>query len=383
MCSHESSDLCNVEPAGTSRFTVLVVDDTPKNLQVVGNLLKKHYQVDVATHSKQALEKISKRPPDLILLDIMMPEMDGYEVCRCLRDNTQTQDIPIIFLTAKTEIEDLVKGFALGAVDYVTKPFITEELLARVKTHLELRQSRQEISRLLSDRNQLIHVLCHDMATPINIIKCASDMFLKDMLETDQYAEMVQCANEQCQQIVELIRSMMALEDKGLLLTAIDLNDAVRESVSMLQSQLQSKGIAFSQQLGEDLWITAERTSLIHSVINNLLTNAVKFTDEGGQIELRTYTTDQGIAFSCRDNGIGMPRRILDSLFDVNGKTHRPGTAGEQGTGFGMPLVKRFVEAYGGWMSVSSQERSETASQSGTTICIEFVKAPVSESVLL
>jgi len=119
---------------------VLIVDDVPKNIQLLGNILNNEgYDIIIAENGKEALERISDVLPDIILLDIMMPEMDGYETCKILKENDRTRDIPVIFLTAKTEMEDIVKGFNAGSVDYVTKPFNSTELMARVKTHIKLK----------------------------------------------------------------------------------------------------------------------------------------------------------------------------------------------------------------------------------------------------
>ncbi|MCP4726748.1 MAG: response regulator [bacterium] len=137
---------------------ILIVDDTPENLQLLNGLLKKEgYKVRLLPNGKMAINAVNNEPPVLILLDINMPEMDGYEVCKILKSSPKTRDVPIIFLTAKTEMEDLIKGFKLGAVDYITKPFNQEELLARVKTHTQLTLSREKIVDLndkLQEANQ-------------------------------------------------------------------------------------------------------------------------------------------------------------------------------------------------------------------------------------
>lgn len=131
------------------RYTILIVDDVPKNIELAANILQaKNYNITFATSGEAALEKVKSIDFDLILLDVMMPGMDGFEVCRLLKENSNTKDIPIIFLTAKSETENVVKGFELGAVDYVTKPFSTEELLARVKTHIDIRRKYEEKTRL-------------------------------------------------------------------------------------------------------------------------------------------------------------------------------------------------------------------------------------------
>jgi class 3 adenylate cyclase len=128
---------------------ILIVDDTPKNIQLLGTILRKEgYQINIAQNGLQALEVVGQMPPDLILLDVMMPELDGFETCRRLKGEPSTQDIPVIFLTAKVDMEDIVKGFELGAVDYVTKPFNSAELLSRVSTHLELKAAREKLEEL-------------------------------------------------------------------------------------------------------------------------------------------------------------------------------------------------------------------------------------------
>ncbi|MCK4765652.1 MAG: response regulator [Candidatus Aminicenantes bacterium] len=129
---------------------VLIVDDVPKNLQVLGNILrKKNYNIAAATSGKQALDMVVNSQPDLILLDIMMPDLNGYEVCEKLKENPTIKDIPVIFLTAKTETDDIVKGFTVGAVDYLTKPFESAELLARANTHIELKRARDKERELI------------------------------------------------------------------------------------------------------------------------------------------------------------------------------------------------------------------------------------------
>ncbi len=131
------------------RRTILIVDDVPKNIELAANILQaKNYNITFATNGEAALEKVKSIDFDLILLDVMMPGMDGFEVCKRLKADTKTREIPIIFLTAKSETENVVKGFELGAVDYVTKPFSAEELLARVKTHIDIRLKFEEKARL-------------------------------------------------------------------------------------------------------------------------------------------------------------------------------------------------------------------------------------------
>lgn len=145
------------ESADTKKPLVLIVDDVPKNLQVLGNILrKKDYNIAAATGGQQALEMVENIAPDLILLDIMMPDVSGFEVCEKLKESDKTKNIPIIFLTAKTATEDIVKGFAVGAVDYLTKPFNSAELLARANTQIELKQARDKERELIDQLREAL-----------------------------------------------------------------------------------------------------------------------------------------------------------------------------------------------------------------------------------
>ena len=160
---------------------ILVVDDVMQNLQVVGTMLRNEgYDVMPAGSGPQALERVRVRVPDLILLDLMMPEMDGLEVCRRLKADSSTRQIPIIFLTASNEMEHLVKGFEAGAVDYVTKPFNGAELLARVRTHLELKLARERLREMNDEKNEFMGIAAHDLRNPLSAIQGYSEMVIED-----------------------------------------------------------------------------------------------------------------------------------------------------------------------------------------------------------
>ena len=171
----------NTELNKQKKPIVFIVDDVPKNLQVLGNTLRnRDYNISVATSGEQALSMMDKILPDLILLDVVMPGIDGFQVCKKLKNSEKTKDIPIIFLTAKTQTEDIVKGFELGAVDYVTKPFNKEELLARVHTQLALRNARKEIVEL--EQKNMVSTMgitvCNEINQPLTAIKDNCELFL-------------------------------------------------------------------------------------------------------------------------------------------------------------------------------------------------------------
>ncbi|MCP4349487.1 MAG: hybrid sensor histidine kinase/response regulator [Desulfobacterales bacterium] len=342
---------------------ILIVDDIPENLQVLGNILdSKGYHFTPATNGRHALKIVEKRLPDLILLDIMMPEMDGYEVCKILKDSSRSKDVPVIFLTAKTETDDIIRGFELGAVDYITKPFNATELLIRIKTHLE-------ILKVSNERKELLHVLCHDLANPFASIVSALGI-IKDYTGFERIKEHLVAAAVNGLKIIELVRAIRALEENKteLELKPVNLKKAIDSSMFMLKQKFVEKDIELIADVHEKLEVLAEETSLINSVINNIFTNAVKFSYPGSKINVRTIQEDDMVIISIRDFGVGMSKELQRDVFDMRKNTTRNGTKGETGTGFGMPLVKKFIHAYGGNLGISSTEKNENRQDHGTEI---------------
>ena len=199
---------------------ILIVDDTPRNIQVLGAILRQEgYQLNIAQNGLQALEVVEDTLPDLILLDVMMPELDGFETCTRLKKESRTKDIPIIFLTAKVETEDIVKGFEIGAVDYVIKPFNQTELLARVKTHLELKfarerveQQNQELKANSKMREELSNMIVNDIQKPLTgVLSMATQIKMKtDDPDLIEYAEKIE---QNTNRVDSFMNDMLVLHD--------------------------------------------------------------------------------------------------------------------------------------------------------------------------
>jgi two-component system sensor histidine kinase/response regulator len=356
-------------PFQDDRRTILVVDDTPENLTVAVELLKSDYHVKVARGGSGALKIAASVPhPDLILLDIMMPEMDGYEVCRALKADPDLARIPVIFLTAKTETDDVIRGFALGAADYVSKPFRPEELRARVRTHLAIKRAQDVIRQKNEEQREMLHMLCHDLANPFTNILGVLDVAGDDPAGIMEYVPLLRDSARNGVEVIELVRLIRALEEKPLPLGPVDLSRVVAESLSMLTTQTRAKEVRVAAEVPPGTFVLAERVSLGSSVLNNLLTNAIKFSSPGQTVVLRAASEDGAVRVTVRDRGIGMPPSLLAELFDVHKNTSRPGTAGEKGTGFGMPLVRKLVTAYGGSIEVTSTEQVEGVRDHGTEV---------------
>ena len=351
---------------------ILLVDDNPKNIQLLGTLIRIEIDCDqaIAMNGREALEQAKAVNPDLILLDVMMPEMDGYEACAKLKADPAMAGIPVIFLTAKTQPEDVVHGFKAGAVDYVSKPFQSAELLARVRTQLKIKEGRDTIQRQNDERKQLLHVLCHDLANPFaSMISCLDmindgDSFLK--LKNSLLDTATNGLN-----LIDMVRRIRSLEEKGIadLARPVELLPLVMKAQILLQQRFSAKNVSLAVAVPAGVVINVEEVSFVNSVLNNLLSNAIKFSSSGSTVSIDALQTNETV-IRIIDSGIGMPPEILNHLFDIRKMTSRPGTAGETGTGFGMPLVRRFVESAGGSIKVESRDIVRFPDDHGTVVTL-------------
>jgi two-component system sensor histidine kinase/response regulator len=356
---------------------ILIVDDLPETLKMLTEIMTDNgYYVRPVTSGKIAVLAAQAIPPDLILLDIIMPEMDGFEVCKLLKACEKTKNIPIIFLTAMTDTENIIKGFELGAEDYVTKPFNTPEVLSRIKTHLELNLSRKIIEQKNHKQNELIHVLCHDLMNSVGAVRSFLDIIKIDRENTENYMDMIGRSISNTVEIIDLVRQISSLEEGKIVLelTSYRLKELIAESLEVMNDKFIKKSIQVIVDIADDICIRVESTSFVNSVIVNLLTNAVKFSFSQSSIIIKAEQTEDQVTLSIEDFGIGMPESLCNDIFKINKPTTRTGTAGELGTGFGMPLVKDFVEAYHGTINVVSHEKHPQNVKQGTTFFISLPK---------
>jgi two-component system sensor histidine kinase/response regulator len=364
-------------PAPSARPCLLLVDDTPANIQVLVGLLRDDYELKVATRGAQALQ-ICAQPGriDLILLDVMMPEMDGYEVCRTLRASPAMREIPIIFLTAKHDVDDVVRGFDLGAQDYVGKPFNPPELLARVRTHLTLRAQQREIARKSTELKEMLQIVCHDVANHFSVVNMSLELAaLNPGAGLEKYVPRMTAAARNGVALTTLVREMRRLEDKPLEPQPVPLAHAAQEALLLAEGRLQDKQLRVTVDVPE-VSVLAEPAALTNSVLGNVLSNAAKFSRPGGLIELRATVEGDVVCITLRDHGVGMPPEIVAHLFDVAKGHSRKGTGGEKGTGFGMPLMQKFVQQFGGSVTVTSWDEAAHPADHGTQFDIRLMLAP-------
>lgn len=356
---------------------ILIVDDIPKNLQILGSILNlESYQIAFASSGEQALAVLETAQPDIILLDIMMPDMDGMEVCARIKANPEICDIPIIFITGRAEQEDIVKGLKLGAVDYITKPFNTPELLTRVKTHLELKLSkdklklyaktlehtRDELAQLNASKDKFFSIIAHDLRSPFSGFLGLTQLLLDDYsrLEGDDLQQIANSMNKAAnklygflENLLEWSRSQMGKME--LRFDRFDIKEALNRIEFLFSDTLLEKKITIHNNLTEKVIVFADNHTL-STALRNIISNAVKFTPIGGTIEFNIIEqTADTIVFEIKDSGEGIPAHQIPKLFQIESKIVTTGTANEKGSGLGLLLVKEFIDKNNGNIQLISE----------------------------
>lgn len=346
--------------------TILIVDDNPTNVKVLFDILVQcNFKVSVAKSGESALLKVHAALPDLILLDVMMPDIDGFETCRRLKANPKTQEIPIIFLSALDEVIDKIQAFTVGGVDYITKPFHTEEVLARVKNQLTLQAAKADIRTALEKEKELselksrfISMASHEFRTPLSIILSSTEL-LKDYSQKLSEQKKLQ----HFQRIQTAVEHMTGLLNDVLLIgkaeagnlefkpAPLSVTQFCCELVEELQLTTSTRTIVFRTQ---DQAITAcIDEKLLRQILTNLLSNAIKYSSAGGTVYF-DLVCEQGEAVFCiQDQGIGIPVADQARLFDSFHRASNVGTI--SGTGLGLAIVKKCVDLHSGKVTVKSE----------------------------
>lgn len=354
--------------------TILVVDDNTKNLQLISSLLgKAGYKVHAANTGVKALRYLEKRHPDIILLDVMMPDLNGFEVCQQLKADEKLQDIPVIFLTARTDSGDVVEGFQAGAVDYITKPFNSSEVLVRLANHLKLQKALYDLKKQNAEKDRFFSILAHDLRGPFSgymglsevLAKHASELSQSEILEYSQALH--QAASSVYKLLLNLLEwSRLQMGALEYMPNRIELKKHLEETISTTNRLAREKEIIFDVNIPESLAVMADGY-MLESIMRNLLTNAVKFTYPHGKISIRAWNdpeeeTSADSDKSCDvfievvDTGMGIPEQMQQRLFRIDENISRPGTHGEESTGLGLLLCRDMVQQNGGELHLESEE---------------------------
>jgi len=351
---------------------ILIVDDTPANIDVLDLFLEKEgHKISIAQSGESALDLADRISPDLILLDVMMPGIDGFETCRRLKSNDKTRDIPIIFITARNESADIIKGFSLGGVDYITKPFSQEEVCARVHLHLKLKTlmadlegKNQKLAELNDLKNKFIGMASHDLRNPISTIQGFSKILLDhgETLAEDAKNEFLQSIHKVSNDMLTLLGDLLNIStiESGKLELQVKLGSLkllVEERVRMYQVMAERKNLATHLDIEEIAEFSFD-PSRISQVIDNLLSNAIKFSPPGKEIYIWLEQKNGQAKFSVRDQGPGISPGDQDKLFKHFQKLKARPTADEPSHGLGLAIAKKMVEAHKGEITVESQPGS-------------------------
>ncbi len=368
------STVSNPTPGPASKTRVLVVDDITKNLQVVGTMLRNAgYEVMPTTSGAQALERVRAQLPDLILLDLMMPEMDGLEVCRRLKADTATRQIPVIFLTASNEMEHLVSGFEVGAVDYVTKPFNPPELLARVQTHVELRQARERLRELNEEKNEFMGIAAHDLRNPLSAIQGYAEMVVEDAqaLAHRELEGNGARIRETAKRMAEMVQNLLDANriERGEMQLELAPTNLAATVATVLETQ-RPRAAAKQQTLhwqneAGPVSVLADSTVLTQ-VVENLVSNAIKYSPPGKSIYVRLQKSAATVRCEVLDEGPGLSTDDQKKLFGKFARLSAKPTGGEHATGLGLSIVKKMVEAMNGRVWCESEPGK------GATFIVEF-----------
>lgn len=354
-----------------SEYKILIVDDVMSNVLLLKVLLtNEKFAIATASNGRQALEQVEKENPDLVLLDVMMPDMSGFEVAQHLKSNPNTADIPIIFLTALNSTADIVKGFQVGANDFISKPFNKEELIIRVTHQISLVAAKrlilsktEELQRTIAGRDKLYSVIAHDLRSPMGSIKMVLNMLILNLPSEKIGAEMYELltmANQTTEDVFSLLDNLLkwtksqigklnvVYQDVDL----VEVTDGVIEIFSMVASL---KKIRIREMKPEKMMVNAD-IDMLKTVVRNLLSNAIKFSKENSEVLVKMEEVDGMAVVSVQDHGCGISEEGQKKLLHTDTHFSTFGTNNEEGSGLGLLLCKDFVVKNGGKLWFTSKE---------------------------
>ena len=354
-----------------SEYKILIVDDVMSNVLLLKVLLtNEKFAIATASNGRQALEQVEKENPDLVLLDVMMPDMSGFEVAQHLKSNPNTADIPIIFLTALNSTADIVKGFQVGANDFISKPFNKEELIIRVTHQISLVAAKrlilsktEELQRTIAGRDKLYSVIAHDLRSPMGSIKMVLNMLILNLpsekIGIEMY-ELLTMANQTTEDVFSLLDNLLkwtksqigklnvVYQDVDL----VEVTDGVIEIFSMVASL---KKIRIREMKPEKMMVNAD-IDMLKTVVRNLLSNAIKFSKENSEVLVKMEEVDGMAVVSVQDYGCGISEEGQKKLLHTDTHFSTFGTNNEEGSGLGLLLCKDFVVKNGGKLWFTSKE---------------------------
>lgn len=348
---------------------ILAVDDEQLNLELLRFILERNKcQFKGTSDDEHFFELLEKQIPDLILLDVIMPRIEGFELCEKLKSFQQYKDIPVIFLTGKVNVKDKVKGFEVGGVDYVTKPFNEQELIARIETHIELRRARNQIEQQAEHlrqsntlKNRMFSIIGHDLRSPLSAAKLKMDFIMRGIIDPkdDKFIdgtvyELLKTMDEALNLLQNLLGWAKSESNQIQVIPEnLDLVDIVNQTFRLLKLGSEHKNITMENNVLEDTFVHADLNTT-KTVLRNLLSNAIKFTPVNGKIKVNARKDKQQIFIEVTDNGQGIAPEDISKILNPNEHFSKLGTEKEPGTGLGLVLCQQFVQKNGGNLQIKS-----------------------------
>lgn len=355
--------------------TLLVVDDTPANLQVLAECLSgAGHQVLAAEDGPSAIDLAIRAAPDLILLDVMMPGIDGYETCRRLKTFPETRDIPVLFMTARSDVEAKVRGFQAGAVDYITKPYQEEEVLARVTTHLTLARQKRDLERMLEERSRFMKIAAHDLRNPLTAIVAWAE-FGEMSAGDPEVPDMFRKIGLAALQMNEIINDFLALQilkiqAASAAKTEWDLRALLAQVIDQLAPAAERKSTTLTLQAPEGPAPARGHWAHMHQILTNYLSNGVKYSPPGSRVTARLCRKPNAWRVEVADQGPGIPPEERHKIFTEFPRISTRPTGGETSTGLGLAIVKNLAESQGGAVGV------EFPAQGGSVFWVDIPALP-------
>jgi len=342
------------------KYTVLAVDDKIENLAYLNSILSENYQVRATDKSKMALDSIKYEKPDLILLDIKMPEIDGFEMCKIIKNNEEFASIPIIFLSALDDINYKVKAFENGGVDYVTKPFEPKEILARIKTQIDIFEHKRTIDKLLKQQDLFIKKIMHEMNTPLSIISLNCDSLERDIGSKNEL-ETIKASTKTLSSIYGDLTYLIKKENREYKQSKIDMFSFLSSRIAFFDELSNVKDIIIDFQADEIFFIDFNKYEL-ERIIDNTISNSIKYSNQSTTIEIFVGMQNNHAILSIKDQGIGIknPQDIFTPYFQHSNLN--------MGLGLGLTIVKDICDKYEVKIDVKS------ILEEGTTIEFDFSK---------
>lgn len=356
-----------------SEYKILIVDDVISNVLLLKVLLtNEKFAIVTASNGGQALEQVEKENPDLILLDVMMPDMSGFEVAQQLKSNTKTAEIPIIFLTALNSTTDIVKGFQVGGNDFISKPFNKEELIIRVTHQISLVAAKrvivrktQELERTIVARDRLYSVIAHDLRSPIGSIKMVLNMLILNLPEEKigrEMSDLLTTANQTTEDVFALLDNLLKwtksqIGKLNVVYQDIDIVEVVDGVVEIYNMIARVKKIKIREEKPSSLAVLGD-IDMVKTIVRNLLSNAIKFSNEDSEILVKLEEKEGMAVINVQDHGCGMDEESQKKLLHTDTHFSTFGTNNEEGSGLGLLLCQDFIQKNGGklWFTSTKGE---------------------------